>query len=98
MACPLVAGVAALILQYYPTLSPAQIKMAIEKTAVAPKDMVNIPGTTTKVKLSELSRSGGIMNAEAAVKYASTLVGENVNMKKKNRRSFWDKLFGRNRN
>ena len=85
MACPLVAGVAALILQYYPTLTPQQVKMAIEKSSVAPKDMVNIPGSTTKVKLSELSRSGGIMNAEAAVKYASTLVGEKINVQKKKR-------------
>ena len=85
MACPLVAGVAALILQYYPTLTPQQVKMAIEKSSVAPKDMVNIPGSTTKVKLSDLSRSGGIMNAEAAVKYASTLVGEKINVQKKKR-------------
>ena len=85
MACPLVAGVAALILQYYPTLTPQQVKMAIEKSSVAPKDMVNIPGTTTKAKLSDLSRSGGIMNAEAAVKYASTLVGEKINVQKKKR-------------
>lgn len=76
MACPLVAGVAALILEYYPSLSPEQVKMAIEKSTVAPKEMVNIPGTTTKVNLSDISRSGGIVNAEAAVKYASTLVGE----------------------
>lgn len=76
MACPLVSGVAALILQYYPTLSPEQVKMAIEKSTVAPKEMVNIPGTTTKVNLSDISRSGGIVNAEAAVKYASTMVGD----------------------
>ena len=85
MACPLVAGVAALILQYYPTLTPQQVKMAIEKSSVAPKDIVNIPGSTTMVKLSELSLSGGIMNAEAAVKYASTLVGEKINVQKKKR-------------
>ncbi len=73
MACPVVAGVAALILQYYPTLSPEQVKMAIEKSTVAPKEMVNIPGTTTKVNLSDISRSGGIVSAVGAVKYASTL-------------------------
>jgi subtilisin family serine protease len=31
MACPLVAGVAAFILQHYPNLTPQQVKMAIEK-------------------------------------------------------------------
>lgn len=98
MACPLVAGVAALILEYYPTLSPAQVKMAIEKSAIAPKDMVNIPGTSNKANLSAISRSGGIMNAEAAVKYASTMVGENAKMEKKEKRCFFDRLFGRHKN
>jgi subtilisin family serine protease len=73
MACPLVAGVAAFILQHYPNLTPQQVKMAIEKTATAPKEKVKIPGTEDKTDLSELSKSGGIINAYEAIKYASTL-------------------------
>lgn len=73
MACPVVAGIAALILEHYPTLTPAQLKEAIVKTAVEPKDDVYIPGTKEKVKLSDISVSGGIANAYDAIKYASTL-------------------------
>ncbi|MEP7236408.1 MAG: S8 family serine peptidase [Ferruginibacter sp.] len=77
MACPLVAGIAALTLEYFPTLSAKQIKYVIEKSAQQPKEKVLKPGTDDKVSMSELSRSGGIVNAYEAVKLASTLVGEN---------------------
>jgi subtilisin family serine protease len=73
MACPLVAGVAAFIMQHYPNLTPQQVKLAIEKTATAPKEKVNIPGTDDKTELRELSKSGGIINAYEAIKYASTI-------------------------
>jgi len=76
MACPVVAGTAALLLEYFPTLSAAQLKYAIEKSATAPDMDVNIPGTEEKTKLSELSRSGGLLNAFEAIKIASTLKGE----------------------
>ena len=48
MASPVTAGVAALILEYYPTLTPQQVKDIIEKSAVAPKIEVNIPGSDKK--------------------------------------------------
>jgi subtilisin family serine protease len=73
MACPVVAGVAALLLEYFPTMSPQQLKMAIEKSAVVSKEMVNKPGTTDKVALSDISKTGGFLNAYEAVKYASTM-------------------------
>lgn len=76
MACPVVAGTAALLLEYYPTLSAAQLKYAIEKSAQAPDMDVNIPGTDEKTKLSELSKTGGLLNAYEAIKIASTLKGE----------------------
>lgn len=76
MACPVVAGTAAFILGYYPNLSAKQLKYVIEKTAQAPADEVNIPGTEEKVPLSDLSKTGGLLNAYAAVKLASTLKGE----------------------
>lgn len=76
MACPVVAGTAALLLSYFPNLSAAQLKQAIEKSAVAPDIDVNKPGTDEKVKLSELSRTGGLLNALGAVKLASTMKGE----------------------
>jgi cell wall-associated protease len=76
MACPVVAGIAALTLQYYPNLSAKQLKYVIEKSAVAPDVKVKKPGTDEKVNLSELSKTGGIANAYEALKLASTLKGE----------------------
>lgn len=76
MACPVVAGTAAFLLEYYPKLSAAQLKYIIEKSAVAPDMDVNIPGTKNKAKLSELCVSGGILNAYEAVKLAATIKGD----------------------
>jgi len=76
MASPVVAGLAALILQYYPTLSPQQVKMVIEKSSQNPGMKVKNPGTGEEVDLSDISRSGGVINAYEALKLASTLKGE----------------------
>jgi len=77
MACPLVAGIAALTLGYFPNLTAKQLKYVIEKSALQPKEDVNKPGTDEKVPMSELSKTGGIVNAYEAVKLAATLTGEN---------------------
>ena len=82
MACPVVAGTAALLLEYFPTLSARQLKYAIEKSATVLDEEVDIPGTDEKVKLSDLSNTGGLLNAYAAVKLASTLKGERKPLKK----------------
>ena len=73
MACPVVAGVAALLLEYFPNLTPQQLKMAIEKSAVVPGLKVTNPETRDQVELAEISKTGGIINAYGAVKYASTI-------------------------
>jgi subtilisin family serine protease len=78
MASPVVAGVAAFILEYYPTLSAQQVKMVIEKSAKNPAANVKNPGTGDLVSLADLSRSGGVVNAYEAIKLASTLKGERV--------------------
>lgn len=70
MACPVVAGIASLILEYYPKFTPVQLKEIIEKSAIAIKEEVKVPGTTDKISLSELSRTGAIVNAYEAVKLA----------------------------
>ncbi len=75
MACPVVAGTAALLLEYFPKLSAQQLKFIIEKSAVAPDTDVKIPGTNTTAKLSDLSVSGGLLNAYEAVKLAATMEG-----------------------
>jgi subtilisin family serine protease len=76
MACPVVAGIAALVLEYYPDLSAKQLKYVIEKSAVAPDVQVKIPGTDSLVNLSDISKTGGIVNAYEALKLAATLKGE----------------------
>lgn len=73
MASPVVAGVAALILQYYPDLSPQQVKFAIEKSATPIPGKVKIPGTDTEVELKDISKTGGVLNAHEALKVAATL-------------------------
>lgn len=67
MACPVVAGVAALLLEHFPSLTAQQLKSIIEKSVVLAKDSVNIPGTTDKVLLSDISKTGGFVNAYTAV-------------------------------
>ncbi len=73
MACPVVAGIAALVLEHYPKLTPQELKYVIEKSAVAPSEKVNIPGTSEKTELSEISKTGGIVNAYEAIKLAGTI-------------------------
>jgi subtilisin family serine protease len=76
MASPVVAGVAAFILEYYPNLSAQQVKMVIEKSAVKLTEKVKNPETGEMVSLSDISKSGGFVNAYEAIKLASTLKGE----------------------
>jgi len=74
MAAPVVTGVAALILEYYPNLTPQQVKYCIEKSAVAPPAKVKKPGTEDEwVELTDISKTGGIVNAYEALKLASTI-------------------------
>jgi subtilisin family serine protease len=74
MASPVVTGVAAFILEYYPNLTPEQVKYCIMKSAVLPPVKVIKPGTDDeKVSLSDISRTGGIINAYGAIKLADAL-------------------------
>jgi cell wall-associated protease len=76
MATPVVAGVAALILEYFPDLSAEQVKYVIEQSAEPITEKVKLPGTTDSVNLADISVTGGEVNAYNAVKLASTLKGE----------------------
>jgi subtilisin family serine protease len=76
MASPVVAGLAAFVLQYYPSLTPQQVKTIIEKSSKGPGEKVKDPGTGEEVELSELSVSGGLVNAYEAIKLASTMKPE----------------------
>jgi len=76
MASPVVAGLAAFIMEYYPALSARQVKMVIEKSSLKLTDKVKEPGTGESVSLSSISKSGGLVNAYEAIKLASTIKGE----------------------
>jgi len=71
MACPVVAGVAALVWEYYPKLTYKQVKSIIEKSVVPVTEEVKIPGTADMTKLSDISKTGGIVNAYEALKLAA---------------------------
>ncbi len=81
MASPVVAGLAALILSYFPDLSAEQVKYCIEKGAQNPNIKVKKPGGENNVDFSDFSRTGGIINAYESVKIAATLKGERNNTK-----------------
>jgi len=78
MASPVVAGLAALIMSYYPQLTAAQVKQVIEKSA-SPMDVsVYKPNEMDekgeKLSFANLSASGGVINAVEAIKLAEALV------------------------
>jgi subtilisin family serine protease len=73
MAAPVVAGSAALLFSYFPYLTPEQVKLCIEKTAKSPGIKVYKPGTDQLVDLSEISKTGGILNTYEAAKMAASL-------------------------
>lgn len=75
MAAPVVSGLAALIWSYYPHLSAKEIKDIILKSVVKVNRKVKYKGEndeTLRVSFSELSVSGGVVNAYQALKLAAT--------------------------
>jgi subtilisin family serine protease len=74
MAAPVVTGLAAFIMEYYPSLSAQQVKYCIEHSAVPPPGKVKKPGSDDEwVNLSDICRSGGIINAYEAIKMAASI-------------------------
>ncbi|MFL5742934.1 MAG: S8 family peptidase [Flavisolibacter sp.] len=75
MASPVTVGVAAFLLEYYPSLTAQQIKSVIEKSAVAPGIKVVKPGSepAQEVDLSDLSKTGGVINVYEAAKLAAQM-------------------------
>jgi subtilisin family serine protease/peroxiredoxin len=67
LAAPIVSGMAAFILSYYPELSAGQLKQIIEGSVEKPNGLVNRPGSKDKVPFGELCRSGGIVNLYNAI-------------------------------
>jgi subtilisin family serine protease len=75
MAAPVVTGVAALLMGYYPDLTPADVKRIIVGSVVPYRDvMVEKPGEDgVKVPFGSLSAAGGIVNVYNALKMAASM-------------------------
>lgn len=75
MAAPVVSGLAALILSYYPELKPSEVKEIIMKSVVKVNHKIkykNEKGETVRVPFADIAVSGGIVNAYQALKLAET--------------------------
>ena len=72
MAAPVVSGLAALIMAYYPELDAAEVKRIILETATpyAGRRVVRPGSDGDRVDFAELSATGGIVNAFAALRMA----------------------------
>jgi subtilisin family serine protease len=81
MASPVTAGVAAFLLEYYPKLTPQQLKTIIEKSSVKPTIKATKPGTDQEVNFAELSRNGGVINAFEAAKLAQQMTSQKAPVK-----------------
>ncbi len=69
MAAPMVTGVAAFLKAYFPKLSMFQIKdIIIRSTTPYGKTKQVKPGAEDSVAFGTLSRTGGVVNLETAVK------------------------------
>jgi cell wall-associated protease len=76
MAAPVVSGIAALILSYYPELSPQQLIEILSRSSQKIDAVITKPGTDDqKTTLSELSMTGGIVDAFEAMKMAAKTKG-----------------------
>ena len=76
MAAPVVSGVAALLMSYYPNLSAADVKRILIDSATRYADQrVLRPGAQNgeQVPFGSLSITGGVVNAYAAVKLAEQM-------------------------
>ena len=78
MAAPMVAGVAALLKSYFPSLTMVEIKDIIKESVKDVSKMETpLPGNPTKkVAFGTLSSTGGIVNVYNAVKLAQQKVGK----------------------
>lgn len=75
MASPVVAGLAALILSYYPEFTPAEVRDIIMKSVSKVNHKIkykNEKGDNVRVLFSDICVSGGIVNAYNALKLAET--------------------------
>lgn len=76
MASPVVAGIAAVLRSYFPTLTAQQVKNAILSSSIKSDLQVKKPGTQDVVPFNNLSSTGGFVNLYKAIEYASKMKGK----------------------
>lgn len=69
MASPIVAGCAALLWSYFPNLTAVQVKDVLEKTANKSYSPI-ILGEDADTSFNRLSKTGGVIDVNKAVRYA----------------------------
>lgn len=82
MAAPVVSGIAALIMSYYPELSATEVKsILLETTTPLGNRLVAKPGGEDgeMIEFAELSATGGVVNAYEAIRLAEELVATRRN-------------------
>jgi cell wall-associated protease len=74
MACPATAGVAAMLLSYFPNLKATDVKEILRQSTRKFNQLkVNKPGSKEPVEFDKLSSTGGLINAYEAVKLAMSM-------------------------
>lgn len=76
MASPVATGVAGMIKSYFPSVTPKQMINLFLQSGSEVKDDVVLPGSSNKVSMLQLCRSGKIINAFEAAKLAIKLYGK----------------------
>lgn len=87
MAAPVVSGVAALLLSYYPDLSAAQVRDILLRSAVEPATTrvtkFGKEGPAGEIDLDELIKTGGVIDVVEAIKLAEKTKGKRKKKHKK---------------
>ena len=71
MAAPSVSGVAAIILSYYPNLSPNAVRKVLMESVVKIDYELELGYDREQTKMDAISKTGGVVNAYNALLYAS---------------------------
>ena len=79
MACPATVGVAAILMSYFPELTALQVKDILRQSTRKFDGLkVTKPGTKDTVPFDQLSSTGGLVNAQEAVKLAIMIKGKST--------------------
>jgi subtilisin family serine protease len=70
MAAPVVSGVAALLMAYFPNLDASDVRRIILESSVKYDDVVARPGDGARIPFGRLSVTGGVVNVYEAVRMA----------------------------